>query len=376
MAVTATLQETGRNSYARLVVRCLFACKGPLLLLRTLAAALIHRVNFDYSKRSQTRALAPGGPADPGFVSVFVKTHDRLKLHVRIYGSRTSALPVVCLPGLARTAADFHSLAVALATDPAQPRWVVAPDYRGHGQSEYDRNPDNYAVGVDLADVSAVLTALTIPPAILVGTSHGGVLAMMLAQARPNAIAGVILNDIGPVVELQGLLQIKAYVGKLPIPRDFAEGAEILRWLLGKKFPKLTPQDWLALAQRTWREQGRGLVPDYDVGLARTLEMNWARSLSTLWDQFDALARVPLMVIRGANSQMLTSATLQAMLARRADVEVAVVPDQGHAPLLTEPKLIRRIAGFIASCNDSNRTPRSPSGPTDRPGVAPELCRD
>ena len=332
---------------------------------------MIYRGDFDHSDLSQSRDRHS---PNLGFVSVYVKTHDRLKLHVRSYGSRTSALPVVCLPGLARTAADFHPLAAALATDPAQPRWVVAHDYRGHGQSEYDRNPDNYALGGDLADLSAVLTALTIPPAIFVGTSHGGLLAMMLALSRPNAIAGVILNDIGPVIEPQGLLQIKGYVGKLPTPRDFAEGAEILRWLFAKKFPKLVRQDWLALAQSTWREHGRGLVPDYDVGLARTLD--WERSLPTLWDQFDALARVPLMVIRGANSQMLTSTTLGAMLARRVDVEVVVVPDQGHAPLLTGPKMIRRIAAFIASCEDSNRTTRSSSGPTDRPGVVPELCSD
>jgi pimeloyl-ACP methyl ester carboxylesterase len=341
------------------------------LLVRTLAAALISRGNFSWSERSQTRALAPGSPADPGFVSVFVKTHDRLKLHVRIYGSRTSALPVVCLPGLARTAADFHPLAMALATDPDQPRRVVVPDYRGHGQSEYDRNPDNYALGADLADVSAVVTGLSIEPAIFVGTSHGGVLAMMLALLRPNAFAGVILNDIGPVIELQGLLQIKGRIGQLPTPRDFAEGAEILRCSLGKKFPKLAAQDWLALAQSTWREEGRGLVPDYDVGLARTLEMSWERSLPTLWNEFDALAHVPLMVIRGANSKMLASTTLAEMLARRGETDVVVVPDQGHAPLLTEPKMIQRIAAFIASCGDSNPTTRSRSGPTGQPAVMP-----
>ena len=274
--------EGGRNRCRNLWSVGCSPRKGPILLARTLAAVSIPRGNFDRSEKSQTRAFAPGSPPDLGFVSIFVTTPDRLKLHVRSYGSRTSALPVVCLPGLARTAADFHSLAVALAADPAQPRWVVAPDYRGHGQSEYDRNPDNYALRVDLADLSAVLTALTIPPAIFVGTSHGGVLAMMLAVSRPAAIAGVILNDIGPVIEPRGLLQIKGYVGKLPIPRDFAEGAEILRWLFTAQFPKLVPQDWVGLAQRTWREHGGGLVPDYDVRLARTLQADWERSPPTL----------------------------------------------------------------------------------------------
>jgi pimeloyl-ACP methyl ester carboxylesterase len=245
---------------------------------------------------------------------------------------------------------------VALAADHAQPRWVVSFDYRGHGQSEYDRNPDNYSIRVDLADLTAVLAALAIPPAIFIGTSHGGLLAMMLAASRPTALAGVILNDIGPVIEPQGLLQLKGYVGKLPIPRDFAEGAEILHWLFAARFPKLAPEDWVALAQRTWREHGGGLVPDYDVRIARALQVDWERSPATLWKQFDALARVPLMVIRGANSHMLTMTTLNAMLARRAETAVAVVPDQGHAPLLDGPKLTHRITTFIASCDARERT--------------------
>jgi pimeloyl-ACP methyl ester carboxylesterase len=141
-------------------------------------------------------------------------------LHVRSYGSRAaSALPLVCLPGLARTAADFHLLAAALA----------ALDYRGHGQSAYDRNSDNYTLAVALADLLAVLTALEIAPAIFLGTSYG-LLTMMLAVWRPTAIAGVILNDIGPVVELRGLLRIKHSVGKLPVLRTLEEGAEMLRW--------------------------------------------------------------------------------------------------------------------------------------------------
>ena len=174
---------------------------------------------------------------------------------------------------------------------------------------------------------------------------------MMLAPSRPTAIAGVILNDIGPLIELPGIVRIKGYVGKLPTPRTFKEGAEILRWWFDAQFPKLAPQDWLAFAQRTWREHRGGLVPDYDLKLARTLKKANLERLPTLWNQFDALARVPLMVIRGANSDMLASTTLDAMLARRGELEVAVVPDQGHAPFLAGPKLMGRIAAFVASCD-------------------------
>jgi pimeloyl-ACP methyl ester carboxylesterase len=292
--------------------------------------------------------------SDRGFASVFVAARDGLRLHVRSYGSRVaSALPVVCLPGLARTAADFHPLAAAMAADPVKPRRVLALDYRGHGQSEYDRNPDNYALPVALADLSTVLIALETAPAIFLGTSYGGFLLMMLAAWRPTAIAGVILNDIGPVIEPQGWVRIKGYVGKLPVPRNFEEGAEILRWWFDAQFPKLTRQEWIAFAQRTWRQHGGRLLLDYDPKLTRTLQGADLQHLPTLWNQFDALARVPLMVIRGARSDMLASTTLQAMLSRRDEIEVVVVPDQGHPPFLDEPNLIRRITAFVASCDVS-----------------------
>jgi pimeloyl-ACP methyl ester carboxylesterase len=287
-----------------------------------------------------------------GFASAFVTAQDGLTLHVRRYGSRhTSARSIVCLPGLARTAADFHLLAAALAADPDNPRLVLALDYRGHGQSQYDRHSNNYTIRVALADLSAVLAALEITSAIFVGTSFGGVLAMMLAVLPPIAVAGVILNDIGPVIEPRGLVRIKQYVGKLPVPRTLEEGAEILRWWFNAQFPKLAPQDWIAFAQRTWREHRGALMPNHDLKLARALRGVSLERLPTLWDQFDALAHIPLMVIRGANSDMLASTTVNAMLARRGQLEVVVVPDQGHAPLLAEPKVIRRIAAFVASCD-------------------------
>jgi pimeloyl-ACP methyl ester carboxylesterase len=130
---------------------------------------------------------------------------------------------------------------------------------------------------------------------------------------------------------------------------------EILRWWFHAQFPKLTPQDWIAFARRTWREHGGRLVPNYDLKLARTLQRADLQHPPTLWTHFNALARVPLMIIRGAKSDMLASTTLQAMVSRRDEVEVVVVPDQGHPPFLVEPNLIRRIAAFVASCDVSAR---------------------
>ncbi|HEY4775497.1 MAG TPA: alpha/beta hydrolase [Xanthobacteraceae bacterium] len=284
--------------------------------------------------------------------SVFVTAPDGLKLHAREYGPRTARLPVVCLPGLARTAEDFEPLAGAL----ARHRRVLALDYRGRGLSQYDRNAANYSLPVELADVLAVQVARAAMPAVFVGTSRGGILVMLLAAQRPSAIAGAILNDIGPVIEPAGLIRIKGYVGKLPRPRSFEEGAEILRRLFGNQFPRLAPQDWLAGARRMWREDKGRLVPTYDPKLAKALaDITPETPLPPLWNQFDALARVPLMVVRGANSDILSAQTAAAMAARRQAIDLIEVPDQGHTPLLCESEIIERIAAFVEACDKTAR---------------------
>src|SRR5947209_15851478 len=209
---------------------------------------------------------------DAGFVSRFVSAPDGLRLHVRSYGARGRGLPIVCLPGLTRNGADFHEIAIALNRDAAQPRLVITVDSRGRGRSDYDRDPENYSFPVELADVLAVITALEIGPAIFLGTSRGGILAMLLGAARPAAIAGVILNDIGPVIDPKGLVRIKGYVGKLPMPRDFAEGAEILRRLGDAQFPSLAPESWLRQARQIWRQESGKLTLAYDPKLSTTLE--------------------------------------------------------------------------------------------------------
>ena len=291
--------------------------------------------------------------ANGSFSDHYVTARDGLRLHLREYGERTApGLPVVCLPGLARTTADFDRLAAALAGDPRRPRRVLALDYRGRGLSDHDPNPDNYTIPVELDDVLSVLTARAVASAVFVGTSRGGLIVMTLAAARPGVIAGAVLNDIGPVIEPQGLTRIKDYVGKLPAPRDFAEGAEICRRLFAAQFPRLTDADWLATAHRTWQKRDGRLAVTYDPRLARTLAaFDPAQPLPAAWPQFDALADVPLMVIRGAKSDILSAATVAAMQARRRATTVIEIPDQGHAPLLAEADTIARISEFVAECD-------------------------
>jgi pimeloyl-ACP methyl ester carboxylesterase len=284
-----------------------------------------------------------------GASSTFITAPDGLRLHTRSYGPRNApTTPVICLPGLARTAEDFEALASVLAHNGTHPRRVIALDYRGRGLSGYDRDPANYSFPIELADVLAAATALDALPAIFVGTSRGGILTMLLAAVRPTAIAGAVLNDIGPVIEPQGLMRIKSYVGKLPQPRTFEEGAEILRRLFGAQFPKLGPADWLTSARRTFKEEKGRLVTTYDPQLATTMKgVDPERPLPPLWKEFDALRAMPVMVIRGANSDILSAATFEAMRARHTGLETLEVPDQGHAPLLADADTIARIVEFI-----------------------------
>ena len=201
-------------------------------------------------------------------------------------------------------------------------------------------------------DVVAVMTALAVGPAIFVGTSRGGLVTMTLATKRHDLLAGVVLNDIGPVVDTAGVLRIKSYVGKLSEPATYQEGADILRATSDNQFPKLTAADWLAAAKRAWREDGGRLVVTYDPALTRTLEtVAPDKPFPTLWNEFDAMAPVPLMVVHGANSDILSTATVTDMQTHRPDMEILVVPDQGHAPLLAEAPTIAAIAAFAAKCD-------------------------
>ena len=157
--------------------------------------------------------------------------------------------------------------------------------------------------------------------------------------------------EIGPEIDPQGLERIKSYVGKRPEPANFANAAAILQRLFGTLFPKLGEEDWTKYARRTFKDADGRLVPDYDVKLGAILtEVDLDKPLPTMWKEFDALAHLPVMVIRGGNSDILSAATVAAMQARHPALQVVEVPDQGHAPLLAETDVIGRIAKFVAAC--------------------------
>jgi pimeloyl-ACP methyl ester carboxylesterase len=300
--------------------------------------------------------------ADKGYADLYVSASDGLKLFARDYGSRHAALPVVCLPGLARTSADFHDLALALSQDERRPRRVLALDYRGRGRSAYDRNWRNYDLQVELGDVLQVLTAAGIGEAAVIGTSRGGLIAMALSAARPALLRGVVLNDIGPVLEGKGLARIRGYVGKLPSPRDYVDGGNILKSLFDAQFPRSSDEEWQALARTTWKTEDGRLVPDYDPALRRVLEgIDLEKPVPALWFLFAGLKGVPVMVLRGGNSDLLSVETLAAMAAAHPDLEAVTIPDQGHVPALRGREMIQRLRRFVVRVEEGPTARRSPS---------------
>lgn len=288
------------------------------------------------------------------FRDVYCQSADGLKLHAKVIGPDNGALlPVLCLPGLTRTSDDFDDIARAIATDPAAPRKVVAVEYRGRGLSDYDLDPAKYAVPVELGDVLAIAASQGISRAILLGTSRGGLISMALAAAQPQLLAGVILNDIGPALEMEGLIKIKGYIANPPPRQTWDEAARGLKELFGSVFPSLTDADWMTWAHRAFREKaGGGLERTYDLKLAHTLDgLDPASPLPQVWELFDAMAGVPLMLIHGGLSDLLSVQGVQDMIARRPDIDLVTVPDQGHAPLLADKPTMDRIVAFCARCD-------------------------
>lgn len=201
---------------------------------------------------------------------LFVSASDGLTLYARDYGPSASAsLPVVCLPGLARNSEDFHRLAEALITDPSRPRRVLALDYRGRGRSQWASDWRQYDLATELNDALQVLAAADIEKAVFVGTSRGGLLTMALAATKPALLAGAVLNDVGPVIEPQGLIRIRNYVGKLPMPATLQEGAQILRQISGAQFSAFGPEQWESMARGTWHQENGRLVLSYDPNLMK-----------------------------------------------------------------------------------------------------------
>jgi pimeloyl-ACP methyl ester carboxylesterase len=282
---------------------------------------------------------------------IFYTSFDDLKLYARHYPAPDEKLrSVVCLPGLTRNARDFHYLASYLSRHPEKPRNVYCLDYRGRGRSQYDRNWRNYVPYIELIDTLDFLAIRGLQRVAVVGTSRGGLIAMLMATVRPTAMGAVVLNDIGPAIETRGLARIVGYVGRMPVPKTWPEAVMLLREMNERAFPDLDEAQWEEMAQALFDERKGRPALAYDRRLARAFgTIDLSQTIPDLWPQFVALGQVPAFVIRGANTDVLSAETLKAMITRHPNLRALTVPDQGHAPLLKEPQTVEAIGAFLAA---------------------------
>lgn len=277
---------------------------------------------------------------------VYFTSRDGLRLHARCYRAPLSKLrPVLCLAGLSRNARDFHDLATHLSTGPtARPVWAL--DARGRGKSERDPDWKNYVVPIEMLDVLDLVTLAGIAGCYVVGTSRGGLIAMIMAVAQPTSIGAVVLNDIGPVIEQAGLNRISSYVGRMPTPATWSEAREIVAGLGEKSFPAVPPEQWEEIARAWYNDVDGRPAPGYDPKIGKAMSVKDG-PIPALWPQFQALAGKPLLVIRGEHSDILSVETLRKMQSRHPACSVLTVLGQGHAPFLKDARTNSAIARFF-----------------------------
>jgi pimeloyl-ACP methyl ester carboxylesterase len=273
-------------------------------------------------------------------------SQDGLRLFSRVYEGPGAAAPVVvCLHGLTRNSRDFEDLAAHLA-----PRYrVIVPDVRGRGLSARDPKFNNYQIPVYLGDLQRLLAGLGAARVAIIGTSMGGLMAMVLAAMQPTLLSGIVLNDVGPEVDPAGLERIRGYVGKSPPVRDWAGAVAQVRMVYGSAWPGLDDARWEKLARASYRADAAGVPqPDSDPMIAEPLK-DTSKAAPDLWPLWGAIAKVPMLAIRGAHSDILSAATLARMQREKPDLRTLEVANRGHVPLLDEPECLAAIDGFLAS---------------------------
>lgn len=280
-----------------------------------------------------------------------VKTADGLTLHVQIFGTwptRSGERAIICLPGLTRNGRDFSRFATLMANDPSTPRTVVTIDSRGRGGSDRDPDISHYTVPQEADDVVTVAATLGIHCADFVGTSRGGLILHVLAAKVPDLLGRLVLNDIGPVIETEGLRQIQAYLDPEALPQTREAVIAGLKRVHGPSFPALDDADWEEMAEALYREEGGLWFADYDPAIARqTRALDLSTPLPDMWALFELLKEKPLAVIRGAYSALLSPQTVESMRSRHASMVLISAPGQGHAPLLHKQEVLAPLRRFL-----------------------------
>lgn len=276
-------------------------------------------------------------------------SNDGLRLHYRDYPGPDARPPIICIPGLTRNARDFEGVAERLS-----PNWrVVCVELRGRGESAYAKDPMSYVPLTYLQDLEALLRELKLDRFILFGTSLGGLMTMLLSLSNGTRLAGTLINDIGPVIDVKGLERIRGYVGRSQSWPTWLHAARYFSEMQGDVYPKWNLEQWLVFAKRLCKLGPNGrIVFDYDMRIAEPFKVPGGETGFDPWVAFRGLSGIPLLAVRGALSDLLTEDTLRQMHGEMPLMESVTVPDVGHAPTLDEPdavgaieKLLARIAG-------------------------------
>ncbi|MDP5305830.1 alpha/beta fold hydrolase [Paracoccus spongiarum] len=259
------------------------------------------------------------------------------------YRDEGEGLPVLCLAGLTRNMADFDYVAPHL--DGCR---MVRMDYRGRGQSDRTGTA-TYTVPQEGRDALALLDHLGIARAAVLGTSRGGLIGLLLAAVARDRMLGLCLNDVGPEIEKAGLERIFDYVGRNPAAPTHAALAERLPAAM-PGFEDVPEGRWLSDARKHYEETPQGLVIRYDPGLREAFLAAFEGEAPDLWPLWAATAGMPVALIRGANSDLLSRAVADRMAAERPDLRAAEVPGRAHVPWLDEPQSLQVLRGWIADC--------------------------
>ena len=280
-----------------------------------------------------------------------ITVRDGMRLYGRHYPAPGSKRrPVLCLAGLTRNSRDFHVLATELSGSGPDARPVYTMDCRGRGQSNYAVDWKDYAVPIEMLDVQDFMASQHLHNAGIVGTSRGGLITMILAAAQPGLVGPVVLNDIGPVIDHEGLVRISSYVGRTPLPASWEDARKLVASVNRAHFPNVADEEWEAIARQWFNEADGRPAPGYDNNIAKSFSIKDG-AIPELWPQFEALKRNPLLVLRGANSDLLSTATVTEMLRRHPDARSFEVEAQGHAPLLRDAPTIAAISRFFAGAD-------------------------
>jgi len=282
-------------------------------------------------------------------VQGYINSEDGIPLFYRYYlcgKSRKTA--ILCLPGLTRNSKDFYNLAILLQKE----RSIICFDFRGRGRSGFDPNWRNYKPEVYIRDVHTLLTVLNIEKVFVIGTSLGGVIAMGMGVAMPTLIKGVLLNDIGPNLSIEGFSAIKLYLNNKKTYKNWQEAAENLKFF----FPTLgnySSYDWVQIVKGSYIKSTDGrILQNWDPKISKLINKLDFTGID-LWPLFLSLRRFPLIVVRGEDSNVLSSTTFAEMVNVIPHIKALSIPGVGHAPTLLEMIVLESLRGTLNEIDNS-----------------------